>query len=70
MAHTYSIDDEVHHRRQGPQLRDLPGPRAVYTITRCLPIEGDGRVRYRIKSGNENVLDLQVVSLPPLAGRK
>ena len=26
----------------------------VYTITRCLPIEGDGRVRYRIKSGNEN----------------
>jgi hypothetical protein len=26
----------------------------VYTITRCLPIEGDGRIRYRIKSSSEN----------------
>jgi hypothetical protein len=54
MTHSYSIDDEVHHQRQGPQLRDVPGPRQIYTITRCMPIEGDGRVRYRIKSDNEN----------------
>jgi hypothetical protein len=54
MAYSYSIDDEVHHQRQGPRLREVPGPRAIYTITRCLPIEGDGRVRYRIKSNSEN----------------
>jgi hypothetical protein len=54
MAHSYAIDDEVHHQRQGPQLRETPAPRAVYTVTRCLPIEADGRVRYRIKSSNEN----------------
>lgn len=54
MAHSYSIDDEVHHRRQGAQLREVVEPRAVYTITRCLPIEADGRVRYRIKSSKEN----------------
>ena len=53
MAHSYSIDDEVHHQRQGPQLREVP-TREVYTITRCLPIEADGRVRYRIKSSKEN----------------
>lgn len=54
MSHSYSIDDEVHHRRQGPQLRQVSNPREIYTITRCLPIEGDGRVRYRIKCTNEN----------------
>ena len=54
MAHSYSIDDEVHHRRQGPQARTAPAPRLLYTITRCLPIEGDGRVRYRIKCDTEN----------------
>jgi hypothetical protein len=54
MSHSYSIDDEVHRQRQGPQLRDVIGPREIYTITRCLPIEGDGRVRYRIKSSTEN----------------
>jgi hypothetical protein len=54
MAHSYSIDDEVHHRRQGPQLGLVPIAREVYTIVRCLPIEGDGRVRYRIKCAGEN----------------
>ena len=53
MAHSYSIDDEVHHRPQGPQLRPAPGARPLYTIVRCLPIEGDGRVRYRIKCAGE-----------------
>ena len=54
MAHSYSVDDEVHHRPQGPQLRVVAGERTVYTIVRCLPIEGDGRVRYRIKCAGEN----------------
>jgi hypothetical protein len=54
MSHSYSIDDEVHHRRQGPQARTTAATREVYTITKCLPIEGDGRVRYRIKSETEN----------------
>lgn len=54
MAHSYSIDEAVHHQRQGPQAREGQPPREVYTVTRCLPIEADGRVRYRIKSSNEN----------------
>lgn len=54
MAHSYSVDDEVHHRRQGPQLGLASGSRQVYTIVRCLPIEGDGRVRYRIKCAGES----------------
>ncbi|MDQ8726780.1 hypothetical protein [Bradyrhizobium sp. LHD-71] len=54
MAHFYAIDDEVHHQRQGPQQGSAPGERLVYTITKCLPVEGDGRVRYRIKSEAEN----------------
>ena len=29
--------------------------RSVYTIVSCLPIEADGRPRYRIKSKSENV---------------
>ena len=48
MTHSYSIEDEV------PQLGSLPTPRATYTIIKCLPIEGDGRIRYRIKSSTEN----------------
>jgi hypothetical protein len=54
MAHSYSVDDEVHHRPQGPQLSLVPIVRQVYTIVRCLPIERDGRVRYRIKCDGEN----------------
>ena len=50
MSHTYRLDDAVLHRGQGPQGRvQLEEPR-VYTIVRCLPIEADGRVIYRIKS--------------------
>ena len=49
MTHSYSIEDEV---RQGPQPGSLP--RATYTIIKCMPIEEDGRIRYRIKSSTEN----------------
>lgn len=50
MPHVYRQDDAVRHHSQGPQGREqLEEPR-IYTVVRCLPIEADGRVRYRIKS--------------------
>ena len=55
MAHTYSVNDDVHHLRQGPQGRAATSERNVYTIIACLPVESDGRLRYRIKSKSENV---------------
>ena len=50
MAHTYRLDEAVLHRTQGPQGRVQAEEPRVYTIVRCLPIEADGRIRYRIKS--------------------
>ena len=55
MAHNYAINDDVHHQLQGPQGRATVKERSVYTIVSCLPIEADGRPRYRIKSKTENV---------------
>src|ERR1019366_551491 len=55
MAHNYAINDDVHHQLQGPQGRAVIKQRSVYTIVTCLPIEADGRPRYRIKSKTENV---------------
>ena len=46
---------DVHHQLQGPQGRATVKERSVYTIVSCLPIESDGRPRYRIKSKSENV---------------
>ena len=40
---------------QAPQGRAVVKQRSVYTIVTCLPIEADGRPRYRIKSKTENV---------------
>jgi hypothetical protein len=55
MAHNYAINDDVHHQLQGPQGRAVTKQRSVYTIVSRLPIEADGRPRYRIKSKTENV---------------
>jgi hypothetical protein len=55
MAHNFAINDDVHHQLQGPQGRADIKQRSVYTIVTCLPIEADGRPRYRIKSKTENV---------------
>ena len=55
MAHNYAINDDVHHQLQGPQGRAVVKQRSVYTVVSCLPIEADGRPRYRIKSKTENV---------------
>ena len=51
----YAINDSVLLRPQGPQGRDAPKQRNVYSITARLPIEADGRARYRIKSETEKV---------------
>jgi hypothetical protein len=55
MAYNYKINDDVLFLFQGPQGREVPKQSNVYTITARLPIEADGRPRYRIKSGAEKV---------------
>jgi hypothetical protein len=55
MSHAYKPDEDVRHLPQGPQGRaetDLP---MMYTIVQRMPIEADGRLRYRIKSKSDNV---------------
>jgi hypothetical protein len=55
MPHAYKPDEDVRHLPQGPQGRaetDLP---MMYTIVQRMPIEADGRLRYRIKSKSDNV---------------
>jgi hypothetical protein len=55
MTYNYAIDDEVLFRIQGPQGREVPRQRHVYTVVARLPIEADGRPRYRIKCSDEKV---------------
>ena len=55
MSYAYKLNEGVLHRAQGPQGRALAGPPKIYTIVRCMPIEADGRLRYRIKSKSENI---------------
>jgi hypothetical protein len=54
MEHTYHIDDHVLRQVDGPQGREVVEQRNVYTILALLPVEADGRFRYRIKSEEEN----------------
>jgi hypothetical protein len=54
VEHIYHIDDDVLHQFQGPQGREVVEPSHVYTILALLPVEADGRPRYRIKSKDEN----------------
>ena len=55
MSHTYKLNEDVHHQRQGPQGRAETDPPMIYTVIKCMPIEADGRLRYRIKSKSENI---------------
>lgn len=55
MSHSFSINDDVLHQGQGPQGRSKKVEPSVYTIVGCMPIEADGRLRYRIRSKTENV---------------
>jgi hypothetical protein len=50
MPHAYALNEEVLHRGQGPQGRVQVEEPKVYTIVQRMPIEADGRLRYRIKS--------------------
>jgi hypothetical protein len=50
MSHAYALNEEVLHRCQGPQGRVQVEEPKVYTIVQRMPIEADGRLRYRIKS--------------------
>jgi hypothetical protein len=55
MSHAYKLNDDVHHKVQGPQGRMTFDKRTIYTVVQHLPIEADGRIRYRIKSLTEKI---------------
>jgi hypothetical protein len=55
MSYTYKLNEDVHHRPQGPQGRAETDPPMIYTIVQRMPIEADGRLRYRIKSKSGNI---------------
>ena len=55
VIHMFSKDDDVCHQPQGPQGRLNDRQENVYTVIARLPIEMDGRVRYRIRSKTGNV---------------
>ena len=55
MSYAYKPNEDVHHQPQGPQGRAATDRPMVYTVVQRMPIEADGRVRYRIKSKSDNV---------------
>jgi hypothetical protein len=54
MPHIFKLRDDVRHLGQGPQGRMTVERPTVYTVVQQLPVEADGRIRYRIKSQSEN----------------
>jgi hypothetical protein len=50
MSYAYKLNEAVLHRGQGPQGRVQVEQPKVYTIIQQMPVEADGRLRYRIKS--------------------
>jgi hypothetical protein len=55
MTHNFAINDDVHHQLMAPRGRAFVKERSVYTIISRMPIEADGRPRYRIKSKTEKI---------------
>ena len=55
MSYAYKLNQDVRHQPQGPQGRAAADPPMMYTIVQLMPIEADGRIRYRIKSKSENI---------------
>lgn len=55
MSYAYKLNQNVRHQPQGPQGRVGTDPSVIYTIVQLMPIEADGRLRYRIKSKSENI---------------
>ena len=50
MPVVFERDDLVQHAPQGPSGRIESSPLHRYTIVKRMPVESDGRIRYRIKS--------------------
>ena len=55
MSYAYKLNQDVRHQPQGPQGRAASDPPMIYTIVQLMPIEADGRLRYRIKSKSEKI---------------
>lgn len=55
MSYAYKPNENVFHLAQGPRGRVGTTAPSVYTIVQCMPVEADGRLRYRIKSTSENI---------------
>ena len=55
MPYAFSKDDDVRHHVQGPQGRADAVRSDVYTVVSRMPLEADGRLRYRIRSKTENI---------------
>jgi hypothetical protein len=55
MSYAYKLNEDVRHQPQGPQGRATTDSPMIYTIVQRMPIEADGRLRYRIKSKSENI---------------
>jgi hypothetical protein len=55
MSHAYKLNDDVYHQVQRPQGRKTAEAPTVYTVVQHMPIEADGRIRYRIKSLKEKI---------------
>jgi hypothetical protein len=50
MSHVHKPNSDVRYLAQGPRGRKAVEQTNVYTVIRRMPIEADGRVRYRIKN--------------------
>ena len=49
MSYAYKLNANVRHQAQGPQGRAATSQPMIYTIVQHMPIEADGRLRYRIR---------------------
>lgn len=55
MPYAYKLNADVRHQAQGPQGRAETDQPMIYTIVRHMPIEADGRLRYRIRCKSEKI---------------
>jgi len=55
MSYAYKLNEDVRHHPQGPQGRAATDRPMIYTVVQHMPIEADGRLRYRIRSKSEKI---------------
>lgn len=57
MSYAYKLNEDVRHQPQGPQGQGRAATERpmIYTIVQHMPIEADGRIRYRIKGKSEKI---------------